>query len=218
MKWSWKLGRVFGIDVFVHASFLLLIAWLILTSYWDSGDLTSAMMGSLFTIALFVCIILHEFGHALAARRFGIATRDVTVLPIGGLARLERIPEEPRQELAVALAGPLVNLVIAIALYGFLHATGAYQPPFGNGFSDAPFLERLMVSNLFLVGFNLLPAFPMDGGRVLRALLATRFEYGRSTRVAAMLGQTMALFFGVSGVMGNPVLILIAVFVWIGAA
>ena len=218
MRWSWKLGRIFGIDVFIHATFLLLIGWLVLSDFLETGNLVSAMAGTVFTVAIFCCVVLHEFGHALTARRFGIQTRDITVLPIGGLARLERMPEDPKQELLVALAGPAVNLGIAAVLYAVLKLTGAFQPLSAVGLQSGPFFERLMLSNLFLLAFNLLPAFPMDGGRVVRALLATRIPYAKATRVAATLGQIMALLFGVAGVMGNPTLLLIAIFVWIGAA
>ncbi len=218
MRWSWKLGRIFGIDVFVHATFLLLIAWLVFSNFLEDGNFVAALAGAGFTIALFVCVVLHEFGHALTARRFGIQTQDITVLPIGGLARLERMPDEPKQELLVALAGPAVNVAIAIALYAILRVAGVYEPLSVATLQSGPFLERLMASNLLLVAFNLLPAFPMDGGRVLRALLAGKLPYARATRAAATMGQMMALLFGIVGVIGNPILLLIAVFVWVGAA
>ncbi|NJD20508.1 MAG: site-2 protease family protein [Gemmatimonadetes bacterium] len=218
MKWSWKLGRFFGIDVYVHATFLLLIGWIVLTHWMASRSVSATMVGVGFMLLVFGSVLLHEFGHALAARRYGIPTRDITLLPIGGLARLERMPEDPRQELWVALAGPAVNVVIAAVLYLWLASSGLMAPWADVSVTAGPLLERLLIANVWLVGFNLLPAFPMDGGRVLRALLATRMEYTRATQVAAMVGQGMALLFGLVGLVSNPFLLFIAFFVWIGAA
>jgi Zn-dependent protease/CBS domain-containing protein len=218
MKWSWKLGRIAGIDVFMHATFLLLIGWVAFSYYLQGGDLATVLAGVGFILALFACVVLHEFGHALTARRYGIQTRDITLLPIGGVARLERMPENPVHELRVALAGPAVNVVIAAGLFGWLALTGTLEPLTSLSLTGGSFLERLMVVNLFLVGFNMLPAFPMDGGRVLRALLATRMEYTHATHLAAGLGQGIALLLGLFGLFSNPFLVFTALFVWIGAA
>ncbi len=217
MKWSVRIGTFAGIAVDMHATFLLLIAWVAL-SHWLEGDNLSVVLdGVAFILALFGCVLLHEFGHALTAQRFGIRTRDITLLPIGGVSRLERMPEEPLQELWVALAGPAVNVVIAGVLYAGLHLAGAWQPIEQLGMIKGSFAERLMLVNGFLAAFNLLPAFPMDGGRVVRALLATRMDYARATRAAASLGQAMALLFAFAGFFANPFLLFIALFVWIGA-
>ena len=217
MRWSWKIGEFAGIGVYIHATFWLLILF-ILYSHWSQGhDFATALAGVVFVLAIFACVVLHEFGHALTARRFGIQTRDITLLPIGGLARLERMPEDPRQELWVAAAGPAVNVVIAAVLYGMLAAAGV-RPDLENlQWVGGNFLNKLMVVNVWLVAFNLLPAFPMDGGRVLRALLATRIEYTRATQVAARVGQMMAFLFGLIGLFTNPFLVFIALFVWMGA-
>ncbi len=218
MKWSWKLIRLAGIDVYVHATFLILIAWIGL-SYWQvEGSVAAAISGVAFILALFGCVVLHEFGHALTARRYGIRTRHITLLPIGGVAVLERMPDDPKQEISVALAGPAVNLAIALGLWLWLTVSNALVPLEQLSLTGGPFLERLMVINIMLGVFNLLPAFPMDGGRVLRAALAMRMDHARATRKAASVGQVLALWMGFMGLLYNPFLIFIALFVWIGAA
>lgn len=219
MKWSWKLGRAFGIDIFMHATFVLLLAWVALSAYLRDRDAHAMLVGVAFMLAIFGSVLLHELGHALAAKRFGIRTRDITLLPIGGVARLERMPEKPGQELLVALAGPAVNVGIALALFGLLSAAG--QPVWLDGASvlagAAPFVTRLLWVNVTLALFNLVPAFPMDGGRALRAALAFGGDYVKATQVAAKLGQGIALLFGILGLLFNPILAFIALFVWIGA-
>lgn len=218
MKWSWKLGEFAGIAVYMHATFLLLIGWVVLTHWSQSHSLASIVEGVGFILALFGCVVLHEFGHALTAKKYGIRTRDITLLPIGGVARLERMPDDPMQELWVALAGPAVNVVIAVVLYLWLIATASLEPIGNLSLTGGSIIQRLVGVNVFLVLFNMLPAFPMDGGRVLRAVLATRMEYTTATNVAATIGQGMALLFGFLGFFTNPFLLFIALFVWIGAA
>jgi Zn-dependent protease/predicted transcriptional regulator len=217
MSWSWKLGKVAGIDVFVHATFLILLVWVALAEYLPSGRPGAAASGVAFILTVFGVVVLHELGHALTARRFGIGTRDITLLPIGGVSRLERMPEDPRQELRVALAGPAVNVALAAGLYVGLLAlrTG---PLDRVSMMDGSFLARLFWVNVSLALFNLLPAFPMDGGRVFRALLATRMDRVKATEVAARTGQALALLFGFAGLFFNPFLVFIALFVWMGAA
>jgi len=218
MKGSWKLGRFAGIDVFIHATFLVLIGWVLLAHWLEGESLAATLEGVGFILALFACVVFHEYGHALTARRYGIRTRDITLLPIGGVARLERMPDKPAQELGVALAGPAVNMVIALVLYLILQITSSLVPLSELEVGGGSFLARLMVVNLSLGVFNLVPAFPMDGGRVVRALLAMRMEYTRATQIAASLGQSVALLFGFLGLVFNPFLLFIAFFVWIGAA
>jgi Zn-dependent protease len=217
MKWSLKIGRFLGVDVYVHFTFLLLLLFLGIVYWRATESLPAAASGVAFILALFLCVLLHEYGHALAARRYGIKTRDITLLPIGGLARLERMPEKPMQEFWVALAGPAVNVVIALLLYIWLAATGRLAPVDELTLVGGPALQRLMVVNLFIVAFNLLPAFPMDGGRVLRAVLATMLGRRRATAIAANIGQGMAILFGIVGFLYNPFLIFIAIFVFLGA-
>jgi len=217
MRWSWKIGEVAGIGVYIHATFWLLVLYILATHWVEGHSLLTALAGVGFVLAIFACVVLHELGHALIARKFGIRTSDITLLPMGGVARLERMPDDPRQELWVALAGPAVNVLIAMVLFG-VTATLGVQPQWGRlHWVGGDFLNKLMVVNVGLVLFNLLPAFPMDGGRVLRSLLARRMEYSRATRIAARIGQGMAFLFGLAGLFGNSFLIFIALFVWMGA-
>jgi Zn-dependent protease/CBS domain-containing protein len=218
MKWSLKIGRFAGIDVYMHVTFLLMISWVALVHWRQGQSIAAAVAGVIFILAVFLCVVLHEFGHALTARRYAIKTRDIILLPIGGVARLERLPTNPLQELWVALAGPAVNVVIAFGLFVWLKLTASLEPLQTLTMTTGPFMERIMAVNLFLVAFNMIPAFPMDGGRVLRAVLATRKDYARATQIAASIGQGIAVFFGLVGLFYNPLLLFIAFFVWIGAA
>jgi len=217
VKWSFQLARIAGIDVRVHATFFLLLAWFGYV-YYAEGGYGAMVIGLSFIILLFVCVVLHEFGHALAARAYGINTPDITLLPIGGIARLERMPDKPWQELVVALAGPAVNVVIAMGLYivlGRFFGMGDLQE-MAEGRGNL--LAKLLAINVVLVVFNMLPAFPMDGGRVLRSLLAMRLKHARATQIAAFVGQGVAVLFGLLALFGgNPFLLFIAVFVFFGA-
>ena len=163
MKWSWKLGEVAGIAVRIHATFLLLLAWVVLLHWIEERSLALVLEGVGFILALFACVLLHELAHALTAKRYGIKTRDITLLPIGGMAQLERTPDDPKQEGWVTLAGSAVNVVIALALFAWLQLTGRLEPLNELSVTGGSFLMRLMVVNVFLVVFNMLPAFPMDG-------------------------------------------------------
>ena len=217
MNYSWKLGRLCGIDIRLHWSFLIVPAWVASTSLAAGAGLASAVNATFFILAIFGCVLLHEMGHALAARRYGIATRDITLLPIGGLARLEGMTESPRQELAIALAGPAVNVAIAGALWLGLLLRGNMTLPFSLAPGVVQFAAQLLAVNLSLAVFNLLPAFPMDGGRVLRAILASFISYERATEIAARMGQGLAICLAVLGLFGNPNLLLIALFVFLAA-
>jgi Zn-dependent protease len=218
VAWSARLGRFAGIDVYVHVTFLLLLGWIAYSAWVATGSLAGVVNGLVLILLLFLCVLLHEFGHALAARRYGIATRHITLLPIGGLAALEAMPQDPRQEIVVALAGPAVNLAIAALLYLVLEIGGRPGSLLAFDVGGGSLLPTLFVANLILVLFNLLPAFPMDGGRVLRALLAFRMDRVRATVLAARVGRVFAVGLGILGLAGgNPLLVLIAVFVWLGA-
>jgi Zn-dependent protease len=216
MKWSWKIGEWAGIGVYIHATFLLLLGWVALSNWLTGRDLAAALGGVAFILALFLCVVLHEYGHALTARRYGIKTRDITLLPIGGVARLERMPDGPKQEFWVALAGPAVNVVIAAALFIWLQLTNSMQPLGTLSTSGGSLIERLMAVNVSLVLFNLIPAFPMDGGRSARAL-GMRMEYTRHP-TGGESGPGFAFLFGLIGLFTNPFLVFVALFVWIGAA
>ncbi len=214
---SIKLFDVAGTAVRVHPTFFLLLIWIGAVRFMDGGA-WSALTGIAFVIVLFACVVLHEFGHIMMARRFGIATPDVTLLPIGGVASMERLPEKPREEILVALAGPAVNLVIATILI-LLLGDQLDLERFAQIEAPKPgLLEQIAIANLVLVVFNLIPAFPMDGGRVLRAILTLKVGYTRATRMAATFGQALAVLFGVVGLLGNLFLILIAIFIFLAAS
>lgn len=216
MRWSITLGSFKGTAVRVHITFLLFLAWIGFSAY-QHGGFDAARDSMLFIVAIFSCVVLHEFGHILTARRFGISSPEVTLLPIGGVANVDHMPEKPYQELLIALAGPAVNIVIASCLLLFLGAVDATalvhldNPKFG-------LIERLAATNLFLAVFNMVPAFPMDGGRVLRAALAMWIGKEKATRIAALIGQGFAFVLGFLGLFGHPMLLFIAFFVYFAAA
>jgi Zn-dependent protease/CBS domain-containing protein len=217
MSWSIKIARVAGTEVRIHLTFFLLLAWIGFIYYLQGGT-AAAFEGLVFILLLFTCVLLHEFGHALAARAYGIPTPDITLLPIGGVARLQRMPDKPGQELVVALAGPAVNVLIALVLYLYLGRMAGLDELARLEDPHVGMAAKLLAVNVMLVLFNLLPAFPMDGGRVLRALLAMRLSYAQATQIAASIGQGMALLFGFLGLFFNPLLIFIALFVFLGAS
>jgi Zn-dependent protease len=222
-RWSWRIGRIRGIEIRVHATFLVLLVWFGMAAWQESGIWPAVVAEVLFILALFACVALHELGHALTAQRFGIRTRDITLLPIGGVARLERMPAASRQELLIALAGPAVNLVIAAVLLVALVLAAPASLDAAAFVSqsglDAPTIGvRLATANLALAMFNLLPAFPMDGGRVLRAALAVRMGRLRATQRAAAIGRGFAVVFVLLGLWLSPVLLFVGAFVWIAAA
>ena len=216
MRWSLTIGRFGGTAVKIHVTFLLLLAW-IGFSAWRQGGAAAARDSLLFIVLLFVCVVLHEFGHVLVARRYGVNASEVTLLPIGGVASLQALPENPSQEFAIAIAGPAVNFAIAAAL---LLIVGSFDSASLARLDDprVSLIARLADANLFLAMFNLIPAFPMDGGRVLRALLAMKLGRPRATRIAASVGQALAFALGFLGLFGNPLLIFIAIFVYVAAA
>ncbi len=216
MEWSVKLGTVAGTAIRVHMTFVLLLIWIWLVHY-RIGGVPAAWEGSAFIVCVFACVVLHEFGHIAVARRFGIKTPDIVLLPIGGVARLERMPTKPLEELLIAIAGPLVNVVIAALLLVAIGGTAGWNQLTKPQDPSVNFLVRLAAVNIFLVLFNMIPTFPMDGGRVLRAILAMRWSWAHATRVAATIGQGVAFAMGIAGLFYNPLLILIAVFVYLAA-
>ncbi len=214
MRHAWKLGRLAGIDVFIHATLWLTLGLLGVSAWLAGASLPTILGGLSLMIAVFGCVLLHEFGHALTARRFGIATKDIVLSPIGGVARLERMPRKPGQEVVVALAGPAVNVGIALLLAGVVFLTNSSAAWQLERLAES-FAGRLLVANVLVAALNLLPAFPLDGGRVLRALLSIRFGRRRATRAAVFLGRTLCVGLALLGLVQSPMLILIAVFLWI---
>ena len=224
MRWSWKLITIRRIEIKVHITFLLVLIWGAMS--WGNGGWSGAIYGSFLTLTVFVFVLLHELGHAVAAQHYGIPVHDILLLPIGGLARLSRMPERPSQELVVALAGPAVNLVLILALLPFVGVGLAMQAVQDGGLTIPSTMTPgllnlaifLLMTNVTLLLFNMLPAFPLDGGRVLRALLSMRLPSATATRLAAAIGELFALLFGMGALLsGNVSLAMIAFFVFLGA-
>ena len=207
MKHKWKVGSWFGTGVYLHWTFLAFLAWVFLFS--------GGIAGALFMLAIFACVVAHEYGHVLMARRYGIGTRDITLYPIGGVAALHSLPKKPGEEIAVALAGPAVNIAIASILGSGLLITGQWSLDMAT---PGGFFSTVVFANLFLAGFNLLPAFPMDGGRVLRAWLARRYDYATATDKAAKVGRVFAGIFALLAIIGSaPMFLVLAAFVYLAA-
>ncbi|RTL88564.1 MAG: site-2 protease family protein [Hyphomicrobiales bacterium] len=216
MSWSFTLGAFKGTAVRIHITLLLFLAWIGMAAFQRGGG-EAAGQSVLFISAVFLCVVLHEFGHILTARQFGIVSTEVTLLPIGGVANMDSMPQKPWQELLIAIAGPAVNIVIAgvlLAVSGVFDLGEAAQ--IAN--PSVSIWERLAATNIFLAVFNLIPAFPMDGGRVLRAALAMWVGQAKATTIAANIGQAFAFLLGFAGLFGNPMLLFIAIFVYIAAA
>lgn len=222
MDWAWKLGRILGIDLKIHFTFPLIVFWFAFQwgSTTDSG-MVGYVYGAVLAIFLFACVLLHELGHSVTAMRYGIKVKDITLTPIGGVAQLTRMPENPKQELVITAAGPAVNFVIAalllpvvLTLSGF--HTGLESWLFLFGISLKGMVTYLCIANLALGLFNLLPAFPLDGGRILRATLSLWLGEGRATRIAVGVGQVLAIGLGLYGLMSGAIsLILIAGFIFL---
>jgi Zn-dependent protease/CBS domain-containing protein len=217
MPWSLIIGRVAGTQIRIHFTFFLFLIW-IWVAYYKQGGSAAAWQGVAFVALLFACVLLHEFGHIIVAKRFGVKAPDVTLWPFGGIANLDQIPEKPSQEFFIAIAGPLVNVAIAIVLMIYLGSTADPAALMHVDESKVGLVAKLAGANLFLALFNMLPAFPMDGGRVLRALLALKFGFAHATQLAASVGQGLAVVLGVIGLFGNPMLVIIAIFVFLAAS
>jgi Zn-dependent protease len=217
MRWSLPLGSVGGTVIRIHVTFLIFLVWL-WGLYFRQGGTEAAWQGTTFIVLIFFCVLLHELGHVFAARYFGVKTQDVTLWPFGGIASMERMPDKPSQELIVAVAGPLVNVVIIAVLALWI---GPRLNAESLAALDSPTVSmaaKVLWANVILVLFNLIPAFPMDGGRVLRALIAMRMGNARATEVAASIGQAFAVVFGIVGVFYSPMLIVIAIFIFLAAS
>jgi Zn-dependent protease/predicted transcriptional regulator len=219
MKLSLYLGSYRNVKVFIHWTFSLLLLWIIISNMRQGMPALDILWIIIFVLALFVCVVLHEFGHALAAQKYGIQTKDIVLYPIGGIARLEKLPEDPKQELWVAIAGPLVNIGLFIILSVFLSFKGFDMESLEViKIEPSTILLYLASANLILAIFNLIPAFPMDGGRILRAILAIRLPRAKATQIAGGIGQFLAIFFIFFGLFNNPILVLIGIFIFLGAA
>jgi len=218
MKWSLYTGRVAGIKIFIHWTFLILILGIVFSGIKRGYNAEAILLNLGFIGCIFVCVTLHELGHAITAKRFNFKTRDIILLPIGGLARMEGLPDKPKHEFLVAIMGPAVNIIIALILFLTLKLSDA-SPESLDDFriTRGNFWFQLYSVNLYLAIFNLIPAFPMDGGRILRALLSIRLPRARATRIAAHIGQFIAIVFVFVGFMYNPVLLFIGLFVFLGA-
>lgn len=217
MNWSLRLGRVRGIELFVHWTFLIVVGWIGMSSIVAGQTVLAAMLGVGFLLSIFACVVLHEFGHAVMADRYGIRTIDITLLPIGGIARLERLPDDPREELKIALAGPAVNVAIAAALLLSSNLLQALAPSAEVTAASVRLLSELMWINIGLAAFNMLPAFPLDGGRALRSFLALHLDHAEATQFAATLGKAFAILIGLVGLFSNWWLLVVAFFVYFGA-
>lgn len=219
MKLSLPLGTYKNIKVFIHWTFSILLLWIIISNYRQGMPTIDIIWIILLVLALFFCVVLHEFGHALAAQKYGIQTKDIVLYPIGGVARLEKLPEDPKQELWVAIAGPLVNIVIFLLLSIVLSIQGFDVDALEEiNIGPDTFLLYLASANLVLAIFNLIPAFPMDGGRILRAFLAIKLPRAKATAIAGGIGQFLAVFFIFFGLFNNPILVLIGIFIFLGAS
>jgi Zn-dependent protease len=223
MRGTFQIAKLFGIPVQIHWSFALLIIWVIVSGYSSGLGFTGIAWLTLLMFSIFFCVVLHEYGHALTARIYGVGTKDIVLLPIGGVARLDRLPEKPVQELLVAAAGPLVNIAIAILLspYFFWISVDSVQKEMleSEGIVSITFIPYLISLNIMLALFNLLPAFPMDGGRILRSLLAIRLGREKATKIAAIVGQIFAVAFVVASIypLQSPVFALLGVFIFFSA-
>lgn len=219
MKGSFKLGTVAGIGVFIHWTFSILIAYIIFYNYRQGQNTEQILWTIFFVLSIFITVFLHELGHSLAAKKYHIKTKDITILPIGGIARLEKIPEKPIEELVVASAGPLVNIIIALITLPFISIPNSENLllAISEGVNASNFFLNFFIINIWLVLFNLIPAFPMDGGRIFRATLSMKLQRTTATNVAARVGQFIAIIFILVGFYSNPFLIFIGVFIFVGA-
>jgi stage IV sporulation protein FB len=213
-RWSFPIGRVAGIQIRVHASFFLLVALFVLAGNAPQGPGVAASL--VWLVVIFACVVFHELAHCLVGRRHGLVVHEIDLLPIGGVSRLEPFPETPRDEFALAIAGPAASaaLGVAAALVAVAFSRSLYPVDLVSG----PFLARLAWLNLLLAAFNMLPAFPLDGGRVFRALLERHYDLEHSTRIAGRTGRWLAFLLIAVGMVWNLWLAIIGVFVYLGAS
>ena len=218
---AFKIGTFWQIPVKIHWSFGLLLLFVLYTAFTNGLKMWQSIGFVFYVLLLFLCVVLHEYGHALTARRYGVITRDILLSPIGGVARLESMPDKPKQEFFIAIAGPIVNIIIATILGLILFFTTGQIFPDVNDFrfdDPAEFVRYIAWMNLALFMFNLIPAFPMDGGRILRALLAAKLGKVRATHIAMRIGRILAIGFVIFGIFNQQlILAMIGLFIFMMA-
>ncbi|HMP28454.1 MAG TPA: site-2 protease family protein [Saprospiraceae bacterium] len=223
MRGTFTIASAFKIPIKIHWSFSLLIAFLAFTLWSDQVSFVRGMWFAGYVACLFICVVLHEYGHALMAKKYGIKTKDIIISPIGGVARLEKLPESPKQEMIVAIAGPLVNVVIAllafvlVLFFGYTKI-GIPEDPFTEAMNWQHFTLNVAIINMVLFWFNLIPAFPMDGGRILRSALSMKWGKVKATQYASVIGRVLSLVFVAAAFLGNYYTLgLIGVFIFFSA-
>lgn len=218
MSGSFKIGKVAGIGIFIHWTFAILIAYIVYSHYQKGENFQQIVWAIIFILSIFIAVVLHEFGHALMAKKFQIKTMNITILPIGGIARVEKISEQPLEELFIAIAGPVVNISLALITSLFINRpTTDITQEITTSINSQNFAHHFLIANIYLAIFNLLPAFPMDGGRILRASLAFFLKRTTATHIASSIGQLLAIGFILVGFFSNPILVLIGLFIFIAA-
>jgi Zn-dependent protease len=219
MKNSLKIARPFGISIYIHWTFLFIIAWIVAIDIGQGFNTGQILMSVLFVLTLFICVVLHELGHSLTAKALGGEVKSITLLPIGGMANIKKMPDKPKEEFLITIAGLAVNVVIALILWVVLSSLGRldFQDMDFQAITAQNFFVMLMAVNLFIVAFNLIPAFPMDGGRILRSLLSFKMSKVKATRISKSIGKTFGVLFAIAGLFYNPFLVIIGIFVFIGA-
>lgn len=219
MKNSLVIGKPFGITIAIHWTFLFLIAFVVAIDLSQGLNYQQILLSVLFVLALFVCVVLHELGHSITAQNLGGEVKSITLLPIGGMANIKKMPDKPKEEFLITIAGLAVNVVIALILWLVLNSFGTInlEEMDFKTINRKNFFVMLMAANLFVVVFNLVPAFPMDGGRILRSLLSFKMTKLKATRIAKTVGKVFAVLFVILGLFYNPFLVVIGIFVYFGA-
>ena len=216
MKWSFQIGKLFGIPIRVHVTFLLLLFFIGIVGSRHAGA-SGAILGMVSIVFIFLCVVLHEIGHSLMAIHYGINVKDIVLLPIGGVSRMEEIPEDPKKEISISVVGPLVSFGLAFIFFLIAKVTNQNIDIRNLSLFSGNLVANLFWINLILGLFNLVPAFPMDGGRVLRGILGTVMDSLKATKIAVSVGQVFAILLFFFGIFFNWWMALIAIFIYLGA-